>query len=126
MPGFLSSRGDLIAFNDADDVWLQNSLREQVSILDAYPEVGLLAGEASTGIHGGVAKTGPCWPDMSRTRSISPPEALLSALSSWQGRGARYVLHLGPTFGGRARRRIRGELYRYVRGSSISWRRSIF
>ncbi|HYZ75347.1 MAG TPA: glycosyltransferase [Chthoniobacterales bacterium] len=42
--GISVSRGNLIAFNDADDVWLPNKLQEQVAILDAHPEVGLVAG----------------------------------------------------------------------------------
>ena len=42
--GISVSLGDLIAFNDADDVWLPNKLQEQVAILDAHPEVGLVAG----------------------------------------------------------------------------------
>ena len=42
--GISVARGDLIAFIDADDVWLPDKLRDQVSIFDAYPPVGLIAG----------------------------------------------------------------------------------
>jgi glycosyltransferase involved in cell wall biosynthesis len=42
--GISVAHGDLIAFIDADDVWLPDKLREQVMIFDAYPQVGLVAG----------------------------------------------------------------------------------
>jgi glycosyltransferase involved in cell wall biosynthesis len=42
--GIAAARGDLIAFIDADDVWLPDKLREQVPIFDAHPAVGLVAG----------------------------------------------------------------------------------
>ncbi|HEV2146728.1 MAG TPA: glycosyltransferase, partial [Longimicrobiaceae bacterium] len=38
------ARGDLVAFLDADDVWLPEKLAEQVRLLDAHPEVGALYG----------------------------------------------------------------------------------
>ena len=42
--GISVARGSLIAFNDVDDVWLPDKLRDQVSILDAHPRAGLIAG----------------------------------------------------------------------------------
>jgi glycosyltransferase involved in cell wall biosynthesis len=42
--GISVAHGDLIAFIDADDVWLPDKLRDQVLIFDAYPQVGLVAG----------------------------------------------------------------------------------
>lgn len=42
--GIRHARGDYIAFLDADDVWLPEKLEEQVSILESYPEVGMLYG----------------------------------------------------------------------------------
>jgi glycosyltransferase involved in cell wall biosynthesis len=42
--GIRSARGSLIAFIDADDVWEPCKLSEQVAILDAHPEVGMVCG----------------------------------------------------------------------------------
>lgn len=44
--GMRHSRGQLIAFLDADDVWLPNKLTEQVALMERYPEAGLLYGRA--------------------------------------------------------------------------------
>lgn len=38
------SRGEFIAFLDADDVYLPHKLEEQVALLDAHPEAGMLYG----------------------------------------------------------------------------------
>lgn len=40
--GIRRSRGEYIAFLDADDVWTPEKLAAQVSILDSMPEVGLV------------------------------------------------------------------------------------
>jgi glycosyltransferase involved in cell wall biosynthesis len=40
------ARGEYVAFIDADDVWSPNKLTEQVAIMDAHPEVGMLCGAA--------------------------------------------------------------------------------
>lgn len=34
--------GEMIAFQDADDVWLQGSLRQRVDMLDMHPELGMV------------------------------------------------------------------------------------
>ena len=44
--GIKHARGEHIAFLDADDVWLPNKLSEQVSVLEAHPEVGMTYGHA--------------------------------------------------------------------------------
>ena len=44
--GFRSARGELVAFVDADDVWLPNKLQEQVAIFQVQPEVAMVV-EAS-------------------------------------------------------------------------------
>jgi glycosyltransferase involved in cell wall biosynthesis len=76
--GICVSRGDLIAFNDSDDVWLPNCLEERVAILDAHPEVGLLAGatlywDSWRGGEDRIQLVGQI-----QNRVLSPPEALLS------------------------------------------------
>jgi len=44
--GVARSRGDLIAFLDADDVWLPDTVANQVSLLDRYPEASLVYGSS--------------------------------------------------------------------------------
>jgi glycosyltransferase involved in cell wall biosynthesis len=38
--------GELVAFIDADDVWAPTKLTEQVAIMDAHPELGMVCGAA--------------------------------------------------------------------------------
>jgi glycosyltransferase involved in cell wall biosynthesis len=45
--GIEISDGEHVAFLDADDVWLPNKLEEQVAILTARPEVGMVFGSSS-------------------------------------------------------------------------------
>ncbi|MGH7544426.1 MAG: glycosyltransferase family 2 protein [Gemmatimonadota bacterium] len=42
--GVAHARGGFLAFLDADDVWLPHALEEQVQLLDAHPEAGMLYG----------------------------------------------------------------------------------
>lgn len=44
--GIAQAKGELVAFLDADDVWLPNKLANQVSIFQRHPQVGMVA-EAS-------------------------------------------------------------------------------
>lgn len=44
--GLSQARGEFIAFLDADDVWVPEKLEQQVAILRAQPDVGLVYGRA--------------------------------------------------------------------------------
>jgi glycosyltransferase involved in cell wall biosynthesis len=44
--GINKSNGEYIAFLDADDVWLPQKLKEQIAIMNAYPEVAMVYGPA--------------------------------------------------------------------------------
>ena len=42
--GLAQARGDLVAFIDADDLWLQSKLSAQVSYLQAHPDISIVFG----------------------------------------------------------------------------------
>jgi glycosyltransferase involved in cell wall biosynthesis len=42
--GIGASRGEFIAFIDADDVWRPEKLAEQAAVMEAHPEVGMVGG----------------------------------------------------------------------------------
>lgn len=56
--GIKAARGELIAFLDADDVWIAHKTRSQVSYLTAHPEVGLVSGRMAAMNEGGTDSTG--------------------------------------------------------------------
>jgi len=43
--GIRASRGSLLAFQDADDIWFPGKLKEQVAFLDANPAFGIVFGQ---------------------------------------------------------------------------------
>jgi glycosyltransferase involved in cell wall biosynthesis len=75
--GVRNAAGEFIAFIDADDVWRPQKLAEQVAILDAHPQVGLVCGavnywSAWAGGEDEIIPTGPA-----HDRPLAPPDALL-------------------------------------------------
>jgi glycosyltransferase involved in cell wall biosynthesis len=42
--GLRHAKGEYIAFLDHDDIWLPNKLQDQVEILEAQPEAGMMYG----------------------------------------------------------------------------------
>jgi glycosyltransferase involved in cell wall biosynthesis len=42
--GVQAAQGELIGFLDADDVWLPDKIAEQVAVLDAHPDAGMVYG----------------------------------------------------------------------------------
>lgn len=76
--GIAAARGEFIAFIDADDVWSPGKLREQVAIMEADPELGMVCGTVRYWYswNGGddvLIPTGHI-----RNRAVSPPEASLA------------------------------------------------
>ena len=46
--GVRNAKGEYIATLDADDIWLPDKLREQVSIMESHPEIGMVYGNTKT------------------------------------------------------------------------------
>jgi glycosyltransferase involved in cell wall biosynthesis len=44
--GLALTRGEFVAFIDADDVWAPTKLADQIAIMDAFPELGMVCGAA--------------------------------------------------------------------------------
>ena len=59
--GIDNSRGELIAFLDADDLWLPNQLSIQIAYLSTHPETGCVYGKMKNFLDPGVAC--PPWID---------------------------------------------------------------
>ncbi len=82
--GFKHARARYMAFLDADDVWVENKLAEQVAILEAIPEVAMVFGDTrlwrswtSGGVHAEHDVIyGPC----QEKNRIYYPASLVTAL----------------------------------------------
>jgi glycosyltransferase involved in cell wall biosynthesis len=75
--GLSAAQAELVAFIDADDVWSPSKLREQLAIMQAHPELGMVAGAVRywSSWEGGqdcVVPTGHV-----QDRVIVPPEAAI-------------------------------------------------
>ncbi|HTU61311.1 MAG TPA: glycosyltransferase family A protein, partial [Polyangiales bacterium] len=73
--GIAAAKADLLAFIDADDVWAASKLSEQLAILQAHPELGMITGAVRywSSWQGGrdqVVFTGHV-----QDRVVTPPEA---------------------------------------------------
>jgi glycosyltransferase involved in cell wall biosynthesis len=76
--GIGEARGELIAILDADDRWAPQKLREQVDILDRYPEVDAVCGTARywQSWEGGEDALVPS--GHAHNRPVRPPEAVVA------------------------------------------------
>ncbi|MEW5930332.1 MAG: glycosyltransferase family A protein [Gemmatimonadota bacterium] len=80
--GIRAARGELLALLDADDVYLPNKLEEQVALLDAHPEAGMLYGTTLlwhgwTGDPADAARDHPLPLGVPLNRVVHPPELLV-------------------------------------------------
>jgi glycosyltransferase involved in cell wall biosynthesis len=87
--GIANAQGDLIAFLDADDVYLPHKLEEQTALMARHPEVGMLFGRTLLW-HGWVSRSEDVFRDQLTLGSpvvnqvIPPPQALINYLSREQ------------------------------------------
>lgn len=75
--GLGTAHGELVAYLDSDDVWLEAKLEEQVAIMDAEPDIGLVCGVVNywSSWNGGtdlLIQSGGL-----ADEKLSPPETLL-------------------------------------------------
>ena len=78
--GMAQSRGKLIAFLDADDVWFPGKLEAQVRYFDAHPDVGVVFGKF---IRWPALPGGGFSPASSLSKHVSPSAKAEPARSGW-------------------------------------------
>jgi glycosyltransferase involved in cell wall biosynthesis len=76
--GIAAARGEFIAFIDSDDVWRPEKLAEQVAVMEAHPELGMVSGTVNywsswAGGEDVLIPTGHV-----RHRVVQPPETSLA------------------------------------------------
>jgi glycosyltransferase involved in cell wall biosynthesis len=76
--GIENSRGELVAFLDADDLWLPSQLTIQAAYLSTHPEVGCVCGRMKNFLEPGV--TCPPWIDPETLLQPSDINSLCSTL----------------------------------------------
>ena len=85
--GIKNARGKYITFLDADDVWVENKLEEQVEILEAYTEASMVYGNTKywyswTGDPEDLKRDFIVNYNMNLNTLVSPPKLLILALES--------------------------------------------
>lgn len=84
--GIKHSRGDVLAFLDADDIWEPNKLTEQVALLQSHPEAAMLYGHTLwwfswTGKPGDISRDRPTRLAVSPDTLVQPPDLLRIVLA---------------------------------------------
>jgi glycosyltransferase involved in cell wall biosynthesis len=85
--GIAASNGDVIAFLDSDDVWLEHKVMLELALLEQFPDAAMLAGNATSFVGGNLRAA-----DVFAQRRIA-----------FAGRAPRYfdwsfdIMKLGPT-----------------------------
>jgi glycosyltransferase involved in cell wall biosynthesis len=76
--GLAAARGDLVALLDADDVWRPTKLADQIAIMDAHPEVGMVCGAARYWASWNGGQDEVVTSGHAQNRVVHPPEASLA------------------------------------------------